>query len=392
MKTEKIQSKIIAASLTALIIFVIFSCYMAPSAKSAYTAAAKPMEFYLHSSDTPVDVAGLQTKYVMNTTRSFMFLTPQDAYANSFYKPADQPKITVDYFLYPNFAGPVSISGLWQVSLWINGSAYKPTRFSLYFQEITVGGVTLWNETAQDCTVTSPIGAYIDVPVYNYNLSTPLSHNFTVGTTLHVQAEVNTGASADARIWYDSPFYPSKVILPAQDYARPDSVKTFSYENSETTLFRHDWNDSQRIVTIRTNVTDPFGGYDIFKVNSTIFDPSGNAVIDNADMTRVSDGQWISTYAHVYELDWPYPLNATQGNYTVVVTVIDNNGYYHNVDSGSYSPFEEEGTKVFTIGDPLELPPEIWFPLWLLLLLVIIAVAAVVVVVYFVLPKKKKLD
>ena len=161
---------------------------MAPDAKSTYNAVSKPMEFYLHSSDKPLDVAGLQSKHVMNTTNSFMFSTAQDAYANSFYKPADQPKVTVDFYLYPNFAGPVTISGLWQVSLWINSSAYKPTRFSLSFQEVTLGGVTLWNETAQDCAVTSPIGGYLDVPVYNYNLSTPLSHNFIAGTTLHVQA------------------------------------------------------------------------------------------------------------------------------------------------------------------------------------------------------------
>lgn len=392
MKTNNIESRITALSLTALIMFTILVCCMAPSAKSAYTAAAKPMEFYLHSSDTPVNVAGLQSKYVMNTTKSFMFLTQQDAYTNSFYKPADQPKITVDFYLYPNLAGPVNTSGLWQVSLWVNGSAYKPARFSLYFQETTVGGATLWNETAQDCAVTSPIGAYIDVPVYNYNLSTTLSHNFTAGTTLHVQAEVNTGASADARIWYDSPLYPSKVILPAQDYARAISIKTYSYEQSETTLFRHDWNDSQRIVNIQANVTDPFGIYDIYKVDATITDPSGNAIISNADMTEVSDEPWIGNYAEVYQLDWAYPPNATLGDYNVVVTVIDNNGYYHKIDAGSYSPFKEESVQTFTIGSPANPPQTAWDPLWLLLLLAVIAAVIVAVVVYSFLHRKRNLS
>lgn len=392
MKTSNIQSKTTTASLTALIMFAILLSCMAPSAKSDYTAATKPMEFYLHSSDTPVNVAGLQSKYVMNTTKSFMFLTPQDAYANSFYKPVDQPKITVDFYLYPNFAGPVNISGLWQVSLWVNGSAYKPTRFSLYFQEITIGGVTLWNETAQDCTVTSPIGAYIDVPVYNYNLSTTLSHNFTAGTTLHVHTEVNTGASADVRIWYDSPLYPSKIILPAQDYARPISIKTYSYEDSETTLFRHDWNDSQRVVNIQANVTDPFGIYDVYKVSATITDFAGNTIISNADMTEVSDEPWIGNYAEVYQLNWAYPLNATIGDYDVVVTVIDNNGYYHKIDYGSYSPFKEESTQTFAIGNPSN-PPQIeWFSLWLLLLLAVIAAVIVAVVGYLFLSRKRKLS
>jgi len=323
---------------------------MAPRVNSAYSAVAKPMEFYLHNFDTPVNVAGLQTKYVMNTTRSFKFLTQQDAHANSFYKPTGQPKITVDFYLYPNLAGPVTIDGEWQVFLWVNASAYKPTGFSLDFQEVSVGGGLLWDSGTMNPTVTSSVGGYIDVPVYNYNLSATLSHSFTAGSTLHVQTEVNAGSSADTRIWYDSPLYPSKVILPAHDYARASSIKTYAYDGSETALFHYDWNDSERIVIVRANVTDPFGGYDIFKVNSTIIDPEGNAVINNTEMTRVSDGQWAANYAHIYELNWTYPTNATLGDYTVVVTVVDNNGYYCNVDSGSYDQFIQESTQIFTIG------------------------------------------
>lgn len=349
MKINRVQSKIIAVSLIALVLFVLL-CSVAPRVKSAYSAAAKPMEFYLHNFDTPVNVAGLQTKYVMNTTRSFKFLTQQDAHANSFYKPIGLPKITVDFYLYPNLAGSVTIDGQWQVFLWINASAYKPTGFSLDFQEISVGGGLLWDSGPTNPTVTSSVGGYIDVPVYNYNLSVTLSHNFTAGTTLHVQAEVNAGSAADTRIWYDSPLYPSKVILPAQDYARASSIKTYAYDNSETALFYYNWSDSQRIVIVRANVTDPFGGYDIFKVNSTIIDPAGNVVINDTDMTRVSDGQWEVNYAHIYELNWTYPTNVTLGDYTIIVTVIDNNGYYCSIDTSSYSPFIEESTGIFTIG------------------------------------------
>jgi len=194
------------------------SAHWVPRAEAApsYAGIAKPMEFYLHYVDTPVDVAGIQTKYVMNSTRWFRFLTQQDAHANSFYKPVGQPKIAVDFYLYPNLAGSVTINGTWQVFLWVNGSAYKPTGFNVQFYEITVGGATLWNSGALNPTVTSSIGEYIDVPVYNYNLSTPLTHAFNAGTSLQVHLEVNAGSSADTRIWYDSPLYPSKLILPAK--------------------------------------------------------------------------------------------------------------------------------------------------------------------------------
>jgi hypothetical protein len=136
---------------------------MAPRVNSAYSAVAKPMEFYLHKFNKFVNVAGLQTRYVMNTTRSFKFLTQQDAYANSFYKPIGWPKIAVDFYLYPKFAGQVTINGQWQVFLWVNGSVYKPTAFSLDFQESTIEGDLLWDSGTLNPTVTSTVGGYIDV-------------------------------------------------------------------------------------------------------------------------------------------------------------------------------------------------------------------------------------
>lgn len=332
------------------VISALFIFKNVPVVESAYTGAAKPMEFYFHYVDSPVDVAGVQAKYIMNTTRWFSFLTQQEAYSNSFYKPVGLPKIAVDFYLYPNFAGPATINGTWQVFIWMNSSAYKPVGFNIQFKEITIGGVTLWDSGLINPTVTSTIGEYIDVPIYNYNLSTPLVHSFNPDTTLLVDVTVNAGSSADTRIWYDSASFPSKAILPVEDYARPVSIKTYAVDNSETDLFYYNWSESQRKVIVRANVTDPFGGYDIYRVNMTILDPEGTPVVDNADMTRMSDGQWRINYVHLFEANWSYPTTAVLGNYTVTVSVIDNNGYYQNIDTGTFEPFIEEDTHIFTIG------------------------------------------
>jgi hypothetical protein len=198
--------------------------------------------------------------------------------------------------------------------------------------------------------VTSNIGEYIDVPVYNYNLSAPLAHDFNEDTTLLAEVEVNAGSSAETRIWYDSPLYPCKAILPAQDYARPASIKTYTTEDHQTTLFDYNWSESQRKVIIRANVTDPFGGYDIYHVNMTINDPTGKAVQDNIEMSRVSGGIWESEYSNIYEATWSYEPTAVVGNYTVTVSVIDNNGNHQQDLTGSFSPFIEESTYVFNIG------------------------------------------
>lgn len=350
----KIISKLRRISGITIATYLIFLIFLLtnniPLVKSAYTDKTKVMEFYLHYLDVPVAVAGLQTKYVINTTRWFRFATQQEAYANSFYKPFGLPKIVVDFYVYPNFAGPVTFNGTWQVFIWVNSSAYQPVVFTLIFKEITVEGEVLWDSGSISPTVTSSIGSYLDVPVYNYNLSTPLSHTFRAETTLLVEVEVNAGASADTRIWYDSPLYPSKLVLPAKDYARPISIKTYSADNSETTLFHYNWSETQRKVVVHVNVTNPFGGYDIYKVNMTIVNPLGDPVVDNIDMIRISNGQWRINYEHIFEANWSYPMDAVLGNYTVIVSVIDNNGYYHNNETGSFYPFIEEETYVFTIG------------------------------------------
>lgn len=342
---------IVATMMFLSIILVTLLTSIVPVVESQSSGVAKPKEFYFHYIDTPVSVAGVQTKYIMNTTQWFKFLTQQDAYTNSFFKPVGLPKLTIDFYLYPNFAGPVTINGTWQVFVWVNSSAQHPVGFTVKFSEIGVGGGTpLWESTPTLTVTSSGNPGYINVPVQSYNLSAHVERAFHIDTTLLVEVEVNAGSSADIRLWYDSPLYPSKVILPVEDYAKPVSIKTYAVDNSEANLFYYNWSASERKVIVRANVTDPFGGYDIYKVNMTILDPAGGPVVNKQDMTRVTDGLWLIHYSHIYEANYSYPATAMLGQYTVKVSVIDNNGYYHNIDYGTFEPFIEEDSHTFTIG------------------------------------------
>jgi hypothetical protein len=298
-----------------------------------------------------VSVAGIQTHYVMNTTQRFHFPTHEDAYAHSSFKPIGLPKIVVAYYLYPNLAGPVTVDGTWQVFVWVNSSAYKPCGFNVAFREISVGGETLWDSGALTPLVTSDVGSYVDVPILNYNLSCPdLAHTFSEGTTLQVEISINPGASAECRLWYDSPLYPSKVILPCHDYARPASVQTFDGNYVETDLFSVEWTGDRRQVIVHANVTDPFGGYDVYMVKATILDPSNQTVLDDVNMTRISDGAWALHYLHTYETNWSYPETAAVGNYTATISVIDNNGYSLYLTHRRFDPYIEHRSHVFNIG------------------------------------------
>jgi hypothetical protein len=324
--------------------------YSFPIVNSSYVAEAKPMEFYFHYVDVPVAAGGTETKYLMNTKRQFSFLSQQQAYENTLYKPIGLPKIVMDFYLNPNLAGPVTIDGNWQVFIWANSTAYKPTGFAVNFREISSGGNILWNSGYISPEVTSNLGSYLDVPISNYNLSTSLSHSFSAGSTILVEVEVNAGSSAETRIWYDSILYPSKAILPAKDYARPASINTFNIENQETTLFYYNWSDAQRRVIVRSNVTDPFGSYDIYRVNLTILDPTGSAVVNNVVMSKVSGGVNQYDYSQIFEASWSYPVSAVVGNYTAKVMIVDNNGDYQRSLTGSFYPFAEEETFVFNVG------------------------------------------
>jgi len=310
---------------------------------------AKPMHFYFHYLPTPVYVAGTDNHYIMNTTKLFQ------SYNNSFYKPEGQPKLIVNYYLYPNLAGSVAINGKWQVYLWVNGSALKPCGWTLRFYERDLGGGTVWYTEIANPTITGgPTGAngYLDIPIYCYNLSTPLplNHTFSAGNTIEVEVQINPSGAIACQVWYDSTSFPSKAILPCEDYARPISVKTYDINYVETNIFQHNWTQNRRKVVVHANVTDPFGGYDIFNVNVTIFDPSGQPVLDNVNMTRISDGFWFIHYLHTYEANWTYPETAALGNYTAEVSVIDNNGCYNFLRYGTFDPYIEYATHIFNIG------------------------------------------
>lgn len=350
-RKDKVNAILLLGTLALSLILHFSMTYMISVVNASPGSTAKPMQFYWHYADTPVSVAGTQTHYILNTTRWFGFQTHREAFENSFFKPVGGPKIAVDFYLYPNLAGSVTANGTWQIFVWANSSAHQPCGFNIEFKEISITGTELWTSGMLTPTVTSTIGSYIDVPVHCYNLSyANLAHTFDVDTTILAEVTINPGASSDCRVWYDSPMYPSKVILPAEDYAKPISVKTYDVNYAETNIFQHNWTESRRKVVVHANVTDPFGGYDIYNVNITILDPSGQPVLDNINMTRISNGFWLIHYLHTYEANWTYPEPAMLGNYTVEVSVIDNNGYYHFLDHGTFDPYIEYATCIFSIG------------------------------------------
>jgi len=316
-----------------------------PVAESQSSSAAKPEEFYFHNTPTPLSIGGGYTSdnHIMNTTQWWggtQRIGPQSG--------------TFDIYFYmaPDLAGNFRINGTFWVHLWTNATGATPSAvFTITVYELKASGFrTVGSWTSGNEKLSPEIYDVNAVPGNSPLKFTVPSYTFQAGSSVALQITVKPGAATSVSVWYDSARYPSNVIIYSEDYARPVSVKTYAVDNSETNLFYYNWTESQRKVIVRANVTDPFGGYDVYKVNMTILDPANNPVVDNVDMTRVTDGLWRVRYEHVYEANWTYQSTAMLGNYTVKVWVIDNNGYYHNLTYGTFEPFIEQRSHTFSIG------------------------------------------
>ena len=307
--------------------------------------STKPLHFYLHYSANPPSVGGVSTNYIMDTNRVFQSLRNND------FKRVGQPKIQIDWYLYPNFAGPVTFSGPWQVIIFVNSSALHPATWNLQFWERTPEGSIVWDSGALSPDVKGgPSGnpGYVDAPVFGYTLTSELTHGFIAGNTLEFEVTVNTGSTVPAKVWYDSPLYPSQAIFPSSEFAKPVLVRTLDANGTAREVFFTFWSQEQRKVIVRVDVTDPFGGYDIYKVTATITDAANRSVLTNQAMNRISGDRF--SLASAYETVWAYPQDALQGKYRIEVIVIDNNGKFNFEMFGTFEPYIEHSTTFFSVG------------------------------------------
>ncbi len=307
--------------------------------------STKPLHFYLHYTLIPPSVGGVSTKYIMDTDQTFQNVKNTD------FKGIGQPKIQIDWYLYPNFAGPVTFSGAWQVIVFVNSTALHPATWGLQFWEKRPQGSIVWDSGALSPDVKGgPSGnpGYVDVPIFGYTLTAEITHTFNSGNTLEFEITINSGSTTAVTVWYDSPFYPSHAIFPSTESAKPELIRTLDANTTAREVFFTFWREEQRKVVVSAEVTDPFGGYDIYKVTATITDSANRSVITNQPMNRILGDRF--SFTTLYEIVWSYPENALQGKYRINITVIDNNGKFNFEMFGTYEPYLEFSTTLFSIG------------------------------------------
>ena len=330
MKTRPSLSVLIILLSASLPFFTVNPSFN-PVGAQAYNSELKNIRFYFHYSAYPVFIVGAGTHYVMNT--SALFSNPQPL-----IKAIGQPKIQVDFYLNPPLAAAVTFRGDWKVHVWVNASALKPAGWNLQFWERSPDGGIVWDSgVISPDVVGGPTGnpGYVDVQIFGYMLTARgLEHTFKAGNVVEVEVTLNTGSAVAAMLWYDSATFQSFAVFPSEDYATPTSLATFDANGSRCWVFSTLWSAAQRRVIVRSEVKDPFGGYDVNSVRLSITNPFVEDVASNQAMTRINGT--AASYSSFYEGVWMYPVDAKLGTYTVKVDALDNSGNTQTI-TGTFS-------------------------------------------------------
>jgi len=338
------RTKTLEAIVTVLLV-VISMCTVSPftisTVKAAPNGTIKALNFYFHNDTRNPHVGNgySQTTATLNTTQNWQE-TPQ-GFTNA------SGTLVLEFYVHPDLAANVTLSGALWLHLWMcgwtsTGSTPKATFKADVYEVVFPTGPTKVVSTGSSGSMEL---AYGSTPAHSRDVNSvdgnsPLnltftSHTFTEGSSILLRIEVVPGAGVSMSFYYDHPICPSYVTVYSNNYTQVASVKTYDYKYAETNMFSPNWTGGRRKVVVQANVTDPFGGYDIYIVNASIFDPLNQSVpdFDNVVMTRISNGLWTIHYSHLYEANWSYPETAMLGNYTVKVSVVDNTG---NVEHGSH--------------------------------------------------------
>ncbi len=300
----------------------------------------KNMTFYFHNESTAQYIFDYSTTYIFNTILG-----------SKMESISRWGSVVVDFYLCPQLAGNITISGNVTVVFYMNMSA-ESNNFN--------GNFGLW---LYDVSYISPGGVETSVEIGNaqvalqlttnraaYAVTIPNVHYLVEKThSLRARISISGGASNYYFIWFGTGNWDSRIILPTQESVHVESIHTFDANHTETVWF--DPMAVNKTMYVRANITDPFGGYDIYWVNITLTDTEGNVVLGivNASMVKVEGNN--KSFLSVYEYELNYS-GLVPGKYIITVLAVDMNGYYWytHLQHYEFGPYIDSATTFFFIG------------------------------------------
>ena len=220
-----------------------------PVGESRMQQTVKDMTFYLQNSTSARYIFDYSTTYIYNTTLG-----------NRTTAIWDQQRVRMNWCLHPRLASNFNVTGNVSVVVYINTKGVSANA-NLYVDiyEVTyksAGSETstlVYSGTGGD-TITSGIDSYqIDI--------SSTAHTFKTGSSIRIYYEIQGGASSEFGLWYGNNTYDSRITFEAEDSLEIANIKTRDYMDTEKSNFELYVNN--KTIKMQTNVTDPFGGYDI---------------------------------------------------------------------------------------------------------------------------------
>lgn len=282
------------------------------------------LSFYLKNDTYSHIINNLTTTYTFNTTMGSR-------------GSVDSAKhyIIEDWYLSPVLADNFNI---FNATFWIfirfNGTDNNPNLY-VNISERSPGG--------QESTIASGSShPVLATSVESYSVFLPIG-NFTIpaGYSIHVHFQLSGGTSTIYWVYYGNSTYASGISFNTATHLKIESVATLNYNYTPTIGFNPQWKN--KTMYIETKISDPLGGYDIRNV-SCFFDNK------SYPMKKI-DGTPDSFYS-IYEFSTNFST-INQGNHTLIVYALDNNGYYYYLNYFKYYYYLKSYETYFWIGLPL---------------------------------------
>ncbi len=297
----------------------------------------KEKTLYLHNQTTVINEEEVKT---MNTTMGEdREITEWD----------DEETIYFDWYLSPSFAGDFILNGSITMDIWIQLTDIEGHRnevdLTMNLFEVGPDGEVFDEPIAVGFEEYENVRTVFD----EYSISAEADeHLLSAESSLKVEITIRTpGDAVPKRIGFGDPGYPSRLSLETSTYIQIENMKVLDSDFNETYDFSF---EEDKTVHFNASVVNPFGGYDINRVNVTLVGPEGS-VFYRIPMERVTGDNY--SYRSNYTYQWNYS-GQPEGEYTVIISAVDNTGYHHrypdNPGDETYGGHIEKEERGFWIG------------------------------------------
>ncbi|MHB8351788.1 MAG: carboxypeptidase-like regulatory domain-containing protein [Thermoplasmata archaeon] len=355
----------------ALVLLLVLSTLLGTALTTSGSAHAAPwsgseptptnLTVFLHNSSTALAITGgLFASTVLTTTSDTA--TP---WSGAGHVDVGFHYLTVPFYLFPRLAGPLFLNGTPQANIFVNQTGSTTSgAWTLTLYAISPSGAATLLGTPGKATYSSGYNGNLGLPL-RITYGSALDVTLAAGWSLAANFSQAQGATADSYgfRWGDvsGSYYAGDIDLVASTYLSIDPA--FLVGPGGTTVSNLNTSLRNPVVSLRANVTDPFGNYDYanwsvgWSVANSTGAPEGNGSMGPiAPAVPLAGAGYNETFAAPFNYS-----TLADGEYTFCANASDNS--YHNdiLFTGNYYGRIARGCTSFTVGlgpNPLTLEVE----------------------------------